>query len=86
MDERPPEQRRQPKKWAGKKTTIAFWVLLSVLFVLFVLLFWVVFDSQDDCSSHRICCLLGINDKTEAIKLLGLAMAGIGAFFGGGGG
>ena len=73
---------RQPKKWAGKKTTIAFWALLSVLFVLFVLLFWVALGSEDDCSSDRIFCLLGVTDKTEAIKLLGLAIAGIGAFLG----
>ena len=51
--------------------------------VVFVsLLTWVAFGSQDNCSGDMLCRLLGVIDKTEAIKLLGLAMVGVVAFLG----
>ena len=84
MDERSPEWWERVKKRAREKATTAFWVFSSVLSVLLVLLLWVAFGSQDDCSGDRIFCLLGVgaNGKTEAIKLLGLAMAGVVALWG----
>ena len=82
MDKGSPERWERVKKWVREKTTIAFWVFSSVLLVLLVLLLWVAGGSEDDCGSHRICWFLGVTNKTEAIKLLGLAMAGIVAFWG----
>ena len=70
------------KKWAGKKAkTASFWLVLLASLVLLVLL-WVAFGSEDNCRCHCVCWLLGVTDKTEAIKLLGLAIAGVMAAWG----
>ena len=74
MDKRLLEWWRQPKKWAGKKATIAFWVFLSVFSVL---LLWVMFGDKIGYNGCWIYEGLGVADKTEAIKLLGLAIAGV---------
>ena len=83
MDKGPPERWEKAKKRMREQAkTIYFWLALSALSALSALLFWVAFGSKDDCSSHRICCLLGVTDKTEAIKLLGFAIAGVMAVWG----
>ena len=57
--------------------------MAAIFLAAFVLLLaWVAFCSKDDCSGDRICLLLGVTEKTEAIKLLGLAIAGVVAFWG----
>ena len=82
MGKRSPEWWEKVKKWAREQAkTAAFWLALLALLVLLVLL-WVAFGSQDDCSCHYVCWLLGITDKTEAIKLLGFAIAGVMASWG----
>ena len=58
---------------------------ITLLMVFVFLLAWVVCNSQDIYGDDRICLLLGVTDKTETIKLLGLAIAGVVAFFWGGG-
>ena len=79
MDGRSPERWEKVKKWAREQATTAFWLAVSVFSVL---LLWVAFGSKDNCTSHGMCWLLGVTDKTEAIKLLGFAIAGIVAFLG----
>ena len=69
------------KKWMGEQAkTAAFWLALLALLVLLMLL-WVAGGSEEDCSSHRICWLLGVKDKTDAIVRLGFAIAGIAPFW-----
>ena len=46
------------------------------LAVFVLLLAWVAFGSQDNCSGDMLCRLLGVADKTEAIKILELAIVG----------
>ena len=70
---------RRLKKWMGEQATTAFWLAVSVFSVL---LLWVAGGSEDNCKSHCICWLLGVTDKTEAIKLLGFAIAGVMASWG----
>ena len=62
-----------------------WWKMVAFLLVFFVsLLAWVTFGSLDDCRHNTICYFLGVTEKTEAIKLLGLAIAGVVVFWGGG--
>ena len=79
MGKQPPERWEKAKEWMREQATTAFWLAFSIFLVL---LLWVAVGSEDDCSSHRICRLLGVTDKTEAIKLLGLAIAGVMASWG----
>ena len=79
MGKGPPEWWEKVKKWAREQATTAFWLAVSVFSVL---LLWVAFGSKDNCTSHGMCWLLGVTDKTEAIKLLGFAIAGVMASWG----
>ena len=73
---------RRLRKWTNEQAkAAAFWLALLALLALLVLL-WVAFGSQDDCRCHYVCWLLGVSDKTEAIKLLGFAIAGVMASWG----
>ena len=82
MDEQPPERWEKVKKWVREQAkTAAFWLALLALLVLSVLL-WVAFGSEDNCKGDGMCWLLGVTDKTEAIKMLGLAIAGVMASWG----
>ena len=82
MGKQPPEQRRQPKKWADKKATIAFWVFSSVLSVLLLLSLWVMFGDKIGYNGCWIYEGLGVTEKAEALKTLGFVIAGIVAFWG----
>ena len=62
------------KEWTGEQATTAFWVFLSVFSVL---LLWVMFGDKIGYNGCWIYEGLGVADKTEAIKILGLAIAGV---------
>ena len=79
MGKRSPEQWEKVKKWVREQTTAAFWLVLSALLIL---LFWVAFDGGDHCGNNWICSRLGVIHKTEAIKMLGVAIAGVMASWG----
>ena len=64
-----------------EQATTAFWLAFSIFSVL---LLWVACLADEDriAARHWIYELLGVTDKTEAIKLLGLAIAGVVASWG----
>ena len=69
--------RRVWQRMSALDRTVA--ILLAVFLLLLAL---VAFGSDDNCGCHCICWLLGVTKKTEAINKLGLAIAGIVAFWG----
>ena len=82
------ERERMNKRLLGRlkrlwERTPVLGLTTAFLLAVFVsLLMWVVFCSKEDCSGDRICLLLGVTEKIEAVKLLGLAIAGVVAFWG----
>ena len=69
--------RRAWQRMSALGRTVA--ILLAVFLLLLTL---VAFGSENNCGCHYICWLLGVTKKTEAINKLGLAIAGIVAFWG----
>ena len=64
--------------WVPVLDLIAFFFLA----VCVLLLAWVAFDDSNGCNSGWIYDRLGVTEKTEAISMLGLAIAGVVAFWG----
>ena len=65
-----------------KRMSALDWMAFFFLVVFLLLLAWVAFCSKDCCSGDWIYRLLGVTEKTEAINKLGLAVAGVVAFWG----
>ena len=66
--------------WEGMSVldrTVAFFLVVFVS-----LLAWVAFDDRAGCGSGWIYDRLGVTGKTEAVKMLGFAIAGVVAFWG----
>ena len=83
MGKRSPERwRRLKERMRERAKTAYFWLALLALSALSALLLWVAFGSEDYCKGDGMCWLLGVTDKTEAIKLLGFAIAGVMASWG----
>ena len=82
------ERERMDKRLLGwcmrtwQRMSCLYWTAALLLAAFVSLLAWVAFGSQDNCSGDMLCRLLGVTEKNAAIKLLGLAIAGVVAFLG----
>ena len=82
MGKRSPERWRRLRKWTSEKAkTASFWLVSLALLVLLLSL-WVMFDDMIKYDAGWIYDSLGVTEKAAALKTLGLAIAGVVAFWG----